>query len=143
MSSLNLVPNPQLMVAQAVVFFANLYVVKRLMVEPFLKLKEKREEKTTGSDVLAKNMMFECERKESEIEKKTASFFLENNENRKKIKDEARKKQQQLLSQSREENEQKIISYTKELRDSYEQEKKKIGSAVNSLSEEFYRIILS
>ncbi|MBP6218167.1 MAG: hypothetical protein KA436_06250 [Oligoflexales bacterium] len=46
MSALNLIPNPQVMVAQAVVFFTNMYVVKKWIVNPYMRLQTERENKT-------------------------------------------------------------------------------------------------
>ena len=50
MSSLNLTPDPQLMFAQATIFIANMYVVKRYLINPFMKIKEQRDALTDGSE---------------------------------------------------------------------------------------------
>ena len=49
MSSLNLVPNVAVMAAQTGIFVANYYAVKKLLVEPYLKVYDKRRSLTVGS----------------------------------------------------------------------------------------------
>ena len=43
MASLELVPHPDVLVVQAGVFLANFVVVKKLLVEPYLTVRDKRE----------------------------------------------------------------------------------------------------
>ena len=49
MSALNLVPNVAVMAAQTGVFVANYYAVKKLLLEPYLKVYDKRRSLTVGS----------------------------------------------------------------------------------------------
>ena len=49
MSSLNLVPNVAVMAAQTGIFVANYYAVKKLLLEPYLKVYDKRRSLTVGS----------------------------------------------------------------------------------------------
>jgi F0F1-type ATP synthase membrane subunit b/b' len=53
MSSLNLVPNPTIMVIEAGIFLANFFVVKKLLLEPYLESLEARSKLTIGSQSLA------------------------------------------------------------------------------------------
>lgn len=48
-SSLNLSPDPIVIGVQAGLFLANMYVVKKLMLDPYLKVRSAREAKTGGS----------------------------------------------------------------------------------------------
>lgn len=49
MSTLNLTPNPIAVATQALLFFANVYIVKKLMLEPYLKIRARRDALTVGS----------------------------------------------------------------------------------------------
>ena len=49
MATLNLTPNPIAVATQAVLFIANVFIVKKLMLEPYLKIRARRDALTVGS----------------------------------------------------------------------------------------------
>lgn len=48
LSDLNLIPNPPLIVGQAAIFLINMVIVKKLMIDPYLALREQRMRATEG-----------------------------------------------------------------------------------------------
>ena len=56
MSGLNLVPNPTVLAVQAGVFMANIFVIKKLWLDPYLRVYEKRQANTTGSQTDAEKI---------------------------------------------------------------------------------------
>lgn len=67
MSSLNLVPNPAVFLVQAGIFVANIVAVKKLMLDPYLKVKAARDQLTLGNKQEALNLTQDGERKFQEI----------------------------------------------------------------------------
>lgn len=67
MSSLNLVPNPAVFLVQAGVFVANIVAVKKLMLDPYLRVKANRDRLTLGNKQEAQTLTQEGERKFEEI----------------------------------------------------------------------------
>ena len=61
MSTLNLVPNTKIMLVQLAVFLVNAYVIKKYLVEPYLKQKSKRDKNTSGAKCIADAALAECE----------------------------------------------------------------------------------
>ncbi|MCX6126524.1 MAG: hypothetical protein NTV34_17455 [Proteobacteria bacterium] len=56
-SSLNLKPDLPIMIIQASLFLVNMFVVKRLILQPYLSLKLSREKVTGGSQVEAQDLL--------------------------------------------------------------------------------------
>ena len=61
MSSLNLVPNPTIMAIQAGLFVANFVAVKKLLLEPYLKVYDQRQDLTVGNKTEAIKILEENE----------------------------------------------------------------------------------
>ena len=57
MSSLNLVPNLNVMAVQAGIFVANFLLLRNLLLEPYLKVYDKRQNLTVGSKAEAKELV--------------------------------------------------------------------------------------
>ena len=75
MAQLHLVPNPTVLVVQAGFFLTILVTVKRLLLEPYLSVRSKRQAMTTGSQDGAKQIIRQNAEKTEEIQTaiKTAS----------------------------------------------------------------------
>jgi F0F1-type ATP synthase membrane subunit b/b' len=67
MASLELKPEPIVVAVQGVIFLASMYSVKKLMLEPFLKLRERRKALTEGRFQEARKIVDEAEQKLSAI----------------------------------------------------------------------------
>lgn len=61
MAQLNLVPDPAIVAAQIGLFVVNMFVVKKLFLEPYFRLQQKREALTTGSQADAARLLYECD----------------------------------------------------------------------------------
>lgn len=77
MAGLNLNPNPYVLVTQAGFFLASMYSIKKLMVEPYLKVKGKRDDLTTGNKSQADSILSSNNSKASEIESRLSSSLDE------------------------------------------------------------------
>lgn len=68
MSDLNLVPNPIVIGIQSAIFLASIFVVKKLFVSPYLTLREKRTQMTSGQAEESKEAYGQVSRIKMEIE---------------------------------------------------------------------------
>ena len=70
-SGLNLNPDIVVVSTQAVLFLTNLFIVKKLILDPYLELKSKRDLMTIQSDSSADELFAKVKQAESEILQKT------------------------------------------------------------------------
>ena len=142
MSDLNLVPNPQLMLVQTVVFLSQVYVVKKLFIAPFLKLKALRSNATVGADtkseelrkeitVLSEHVRAQLSKTQDEIKKLKETQKNEANKVRETDLTDAYKQMSELVSTSR-----------KNIQVNLQEERKKIGGLADKFVEEIYAKIL-
>ena len=68
MSGLNLIPNPTVLAVQTGVFMANIFVIKKLWLDPYMKVYEKRKASTTGSQSDAEKIGKENDKMVTKIE---------------------------------------------------------------------------
>jgi F0F1-type ATP synthase membrane subunit b/b' len=61
MAQLNLVPDPAIVGVQIGLFVVNMAIVKKLFLEPYLRLRAKRDALTTGSQADATRLLYECD----------------------------------------------------------------------------------
>lgn len=143
MSSLNLVPNPTVIAVQTAIFIGNFIAVKKLFLEPYLKISKKREALTEGSDEQTKainanntavmqKMALEHDRVNEEAAKFREQKLAEANTRRDIIMAEAYKVSQEIIS-----------SMQKSIEQALKQEKSKIPGCVDELTEVIYQKTLS
>lgn len=70
MSTLNLTPNPVVILTQAAVFFVHIAIVKRLILDPYLQMINRRRAATAGKNQQAKQLEAEIAVAEAEISKR-------------------------------------------------------------------------
>lgn len=98
MSQLNLSPDPIVIGAQAAIFLANMYVVKKLILEPYLSVRTLREARTGGNQDMAQKLSQEAQALESKITERMRAAHKEAATAREAIKNEAMTKRSATLS---------------------------------------------
>lgn len=141
MSSLNLIPNPQVVVAQAAIFLAHIYVVNKLLLAPFLSLKSKQDAATNGSEQEAKILMEKYTQTALKVEQRLGLVLKESLDLKKRKKDEARQDQQRMLAAHTQKMESELSRFRQELSAAFLVEKKKISSITERVVDEIYRKI--
>ena len=142
MASLNLQPNLQLMLAQAAVFAANFYVVKKLFVSPYLKIKEKRDLFTTGRIKSSEISIKECRDLEFQIEERLKNSREEVVVFCEKEKQEAIKQKNVVLTKAKEEAEKVLQKMRLEIQEKVKQENEKIASLAKPLADEVFQKVI-
>lgn len=100
MSSLNLTPDPILMGVQAGIFLTNMYIVKKLMLDPYMKLRMARDAKTGGSQSAAQALLDKAANMDLVITEKMRDAHKSAATVREKIKSVATAKRTELLAQA-------------------------------------------
>ena len=100
MSTLNLHPNLPVMIVQAGLFFTNLYVVKKLMLVPYLKVREKRLALTIGTAEAAKDQNVKNEQAASNLSARIQNAVDQARANYQKALAEAQGERNQILTRA-------------------------------------------
>lgn len=138
MSELNLIPNPQLMLAQAVVFFTQVYVINRFLVVPFSKLKALRSSATDGADSKSEELAREIKLVSGEIQ----TLLSKTHEEIKKIKEsgrlEAKKAREAEIAQAQKEMGDLVNEARKNVQKDLQEERQKIHSLSDRFADDLY-----
>lgn len=138
MSSLNLLPNPSVFLVQTGIFVANLYVVKKLMLDPYLKVKAKRDGLTVGSQQHASSLNQDNEKKFASIHQKLRDASEVIKEKTGAIVNEAQGKRDGILSGAEAEAKAYLSRAQKDVASELAQEREKIPTIVRQLSDNLF-----
>lgn len=138
MAGLNLDPNPTVLVTQAGIFLASLYTVKKLMVEPYLKVKHKRDGITFGSKkesdfVLEQNIL-----SEKLINEKLAKAHQDARQIKMTIAKKAKLERERLTAEARDEANHFLDSVDKGVERDLENARHNLPSLINEIAAGFY-----
>lgn len=98
MSQLNLTPDPIVLGAQAAIFLANMFVVKKLILNPYLSVRSRREASTGGNQDVALKLSADAQALEVKITERMRTAHKEAASVREAIKLDALNKRSALLS---------------------------------------------
>lgn len=138
MANLELLPHPVVTVIQGGIFLANAYVVKKLMVDPYLAVKKKRESRTSGAEEGSEAMVKEASelrvKAAKEIQAAQKVAFQEASSS----KAEADSKKTELVSAAKASAEKEIETAVNDIQSSLEQALKQVPNAVAPLLDTMY-----
>ena len=127
---MNLVPNPTVLAVQAGVFLTNLVVVKKLFVEPYLSVRDRRDALTVGSKDEAQKFLAESERIALELQARIQTAAEEAKKEREKSREAAMVKRQAALAAASADAKKLIEQVEKQIQQDLTDEKaKEIGRA--------------
>lgn len=140
MASVNdlLIPKPQVMAVQAVIFCAALVIIKKFIIDPYLKVRDKRESFTSGSKDQAKDLI----KKSSDLDFKIESSLNKAREDSRQIKKEkyeaAIEQKEKIVSQADADAKATVGAMTENIKKQISEEKALIPAFVAQLTEQFY-----
>lgn len=143
MASLNLIPNPPVLAVQAVIFLANVVLVKKLFVEPYLQVKDRRDKVTIGSKDDATRLLAEAEQISQRVNERLQSAYDAAKVEREAIRNAAIAKRDDLLAAAEKDAKAHVESVERQIGDAMTREKAKVSGVVESLTDEVYRIALA
>ena len=143
MAELSLVPNVSVIAVQTVVFLTNLVVVKKLFVEPYLTLKDRRDKLTTVSQSDAAALTLANEQAVIKIETAIQTAAREASKARELLRQEASVKRSTIIKQAEAEAAATISSVTKQIADDLNEQKSSVPGLVKQLTGEVYQVAIT
>lgn len=142
MAALNLDPNPLIIAAQMGIFIGAVVVVKKLMVEPYLRVKDKRDGLTVGSTDHAKTLVAENEKISADIQGQLQDAFQYAKKVKESALDSAESKSRTILADAKTHIEAESTKLEQELRGNLSEETGKAKSFVDTLATEVYQKVV-
>lgn len=139
MSSLNLVPNPTVLIVQAGIFLANAVVAKKFILDPFIKVHKQRYGATKGSQELAIKLEEENKTKTQGITFKIQEAASSAHKLRDEIVSKARSEKDLILKKAEAEARDYLEAMSKEIKSQIDVERIKIPSIVVAMTTEVYQ----
>lgn len=142
MSGLNFIPNPQLMAAQAVIFASHIYIVKKFLVDPFLKIKSARDSLTVGAEQEAEKLSAELTRISAVVQTQLNSAYEELARVKGQAKLQAKKEREAQVVKAQQEMTNILQESRREIKRNLETERKKVDSLVSGFVADIYLAIV-
>ena len=139
MSSLNLLPDPKVIAVQAAVFFLSMLVIKKLFLEPYLRLMGYRDSKTVGSNELAKDLISRTEQLASKLGQDFANASKKITTDTDNIRDNANSEKARLLTQLTNENKKRLSDNEARIKSELAKERSHVSVFSDTLAEELYQ----
>lgn len=137
-ASFNIIPNVPIMAVQAVIFLANIGIIKVLFLDPYLKLKDKRTAATTGSQDDAKKAAEECEVLSAQITKKIQQASDEANAIREEVRKKAIAEKSEIIGTAEKKAQAHISEVSERISSELAEQKAAIPQTVNNLTNELF-----
>jgi F0F1-type ATP synthase membrane subunit b/b' len=143
MATLNLIPNPPVLAVQAGIFLLNIVVVKKLMLEPYLKIRDRRDQLTVGSKDSAEKATREADTATAEIHTRLTGAATEAKAEREKLREVALERKATIVTKAEAEARATVAAAETEIKQAMAQEKTKVPAIVKQLTDEVYRLALA
>lgn len=142
MSQLNLKPDPIVLGVQAVVFLINLFIVKKLMLEPYLSVRGRRDAQTGGSQDAAHKLQHEAEALESKITERMRAAHKDAAQVREGIKKEALDKRATLLAKADSEAKAEQSRIESAIATNLKEERARQDQSINTIADQFFAQVI-
>lgn len=143
MSSLNLVPNPTVMVVQAGIFVANFIAIKKLLLEPYLKVYDQRRNLTVGNKTAATRILEENESTMTRIRESLDSAGEEAASIRLDLTQAAKQKRTELITDAEQSAKATIAQIRAEIAATMASERKKLPSTIEDMTNLIVKQVLT
>lgn len=140
---MNLIPNIYIMAIQLVVFLINIYIVKVFILEPFLRLKARRDEATSLLKNKTHLLAEENKKSISDIELAIQEVREYNRNVMETAKNKQQTENQNQIMQIKEEANARLAAFKQELEAQVKEQQSKVQSTVRELSKELHSKLLS
>ena len=143
MSGMNLSPTPAVILVQAGLFLASVYSVKRLFVEPYLRLKDKRDHATISQKAKAQELVLQNEELASTVHAKFESAKDQVHAQVAEIREEMKSKREELLGVADSKAREMLTKVRVEIAAVLDEERKKMSASIPKLTEQLYQKTLN
>lgn len=143
MSSLHLVPNPTIIAVQAGVFLANFVIVKKLYLDPYLKLTGKREAMTDGSQEESASIERKNAETSAQMETQLRELNVFTHEYRMRLNADAEDKSAKILQLAEKQAASVVAEVQEEIKLAIAKEAANIPETIEELTSAIYKQTLS
>lgn len=140
MAQLVLVPNPVVLAVQAGVFLANVLVIKKLMLEPYLAVRDRREKLTQGNRDEAGAIVARCEAIASEVNQRLVSTAQTAQKAKEAIRNTALDKRNGILAAAEAESRATVEKMGAEIKQALAAERAKVPQVVHELTQQVFQL---
>jgi F0F1-type ATP synthase membrane subunit b/b' len=140
MAQLVLVPNPVVLAVQAGVFLANVVVVKKLMLEPYLAVRDRREKLTQGNRDEASSIVTRCEALVTDINQRLVTTAQTAQKAKESIRNAALEKRNATLAAAEAEARATIEKMAAEVKQTLAAERAKVPQVVQQLTQQVFQL---
>jgi len=142
MSQLNLKPDPIVLGVQAVIFLVNMFIVKKLMLEPYLSVRSRRDAQTGGSQDAAQKLQNEAEALEAKITDRMRTAHKESAQVREGIKKEALDKRAAILAKAESESKAEQARIESAIATNLKEERARQDQSIKTIAEQFFAQVI-
>lgn len=139
----SIIPDPTLVALQASIFLTNIYVCKKLFVEPFLALKDSRDSAISRGFSEAELMGKRAKETERVIKEKEESFRSEMKLKKQEIIASAKRQREKMVSEAKKSSEKILGELSKDLDSLYESERKNSRAYSEKIAKDMYSFVVN
>jgi len=143
MAALSLVPDPAVLTVQAGIFLVNYVVIKKLMVEPYVKMRAMRDKQTRGSQDDAGKYLTEAEAIQGRLVQRLSHAANEAKQAREQVRAAALENRQSIVAAAEVDSRKHVAAVEQEVQRELAQEQAKVPGIVKSLTDEVYQVALA
>jgi F0F1-type ATP synthase membrane subunit b/b' len=143
MANLDLIPKLPVLAVQAGIFVANLGIMKKLFMEPYLKVRDAQDRLTIGSQGDATRFEHEAEAISTDVNQRLVAAMEAARHSREADRAKALSTRQQLLDEAQAFGQGELNRVEGEIRRELESERSKVPAIVASLADEVYKVALT
>ena len=140
MSQLSLIPNPTVIVVQAGIFLSNMFVVKKLILDPYLKVRAARDQSTGGSQEDAQKIIATSRKLDEAITAKMREAQKIAASTREKIKTEANQNKASIIAAAEDAAKKEQLNVEQAITANLNEERAKKDQIVQTLTTELVKL---
>ena len=129
-------PVPRVLVVQAVIFLANTWIVKKLMIDPYLQLRTKRLDYTERKKEQANQRLIEVKQQLAELEARRQAKLNELAELRRQKQTQARNQREEIIRTARQQAEKEIKRAKDTLDNEFQQAQQQLVEVKDQLGQQ-------
>ena len=132
-------PSPIILAVQAAIFAANLVVVKKLFVTPYLKVRDERDRQTVGSKEAAEQAVQQAAKITKDIDERIVAAAELARRERENLRQSALEKRDSILGAADAEAKKTIEAMEKQIQQDLTAERQKVPAIVAELTDQVYQ----
>lgn len=138
MSQLNLTPDPVIIATQAAIFLANMFVIKKLILNPYLAVRGRREASTGGSQHEAQKLAQDALGLEAKITDRVRAAHKEASLAREVIKTEALSRRAAKLARAEADTKASQLAVQNEITANLQEERANKEASIKTIAQSFF-----